>query len=388
MIIDDTVANLHILNSLLTEQGYDVSLFPKAELALESLKVNTPELILLDINMPVMDGFEFCKILKKDEHLQEIPVIFLSAMQNISDKLNAFQAGGVDYITKPFQFDEVLVRVKTHLKLRSQQRQLEEHYERLQVTNKALKKSLDTLKKDEEAGRIVQFRLLPENHSDIAGYQFEYFLKPSLYMSGDFVDYIDIDDTYIIFYMADVSGHGAASAFVTFLLKTFINSAHGNYHENSDKSIISPVKLLEHLNKTLFESKLDKYLTIFYGVINKKKNTLTYANGGQFPFPFLKDKNGTKQIICKSVPVGLFSFAKYTNCVINLPENFTFTIFSDGILEIIKEKDIKLQIEELTRLVEFRQDGLQGLVENTIPDEDAEILDDITILSLRKGKRP
>jgi phosphoserine phosphatase RsbU/P len=386
MIIDDTVENLNLLNSLLTEQGYDVSLFPKAELALQALKINPPELILLDINMPGMNGFDFCKTLKADEKFSEIPVIFLSAMQNISDKLNAFKIGGVDYITKPFQFDEVLVRVKTHIKLRKQQQQLEENFQQLQVANKALEKSLDTLKRDEEAGRIVQFKLLPENHRKIADYEFEYYLQPSLYMSGDFVDFFDIDDNHAGFYMADVSGHGAASAFVTFLLKTFMSNYRKNYHENHDKSIITPNELLAQLSKTLYESKLDKYLTMFYGVINKSENSLTYANGGHFPFPFLVNDSKVEQISSKSVPVGLFSFVKYTNSTLSLPDNFTFTVFSDGILEILDEEDVKIQIEKLKQLVSTRDNGLKSLVDKLIPDKNAELLDDITILSVRKGK--
>ena len=400
MIIDDTVENLSLLNKLLSEQDYDVSLFPKAELALQALKLSIPDLILLDINMPGMNGFEFCEELKKSEKYHDIPIVFLSAMQNVKDKLSAFQSGGIDYITKPFQFDEVLIRVKTHIKLRQQQKQLEENYHQLQLleervekrtielehSNKALEESLNKLEKDEEAGRIVQFKLLPQNGTVISDYKFEYCLKPSLYMSGDFVDYFDVDENHAAFYITDVSGHGAASAFVTFLLKSFINSCRDNYHAKHDDIIINPKALLSKFNKSLYGEELDKYITMFYGVLVKNENKLIFANGGHFPFPFICHDNEVEWLTEKSTPVGMFDFSEYKNVSISLPDNFTFTIFSDGILEIIPENNIKAQIEYLKNIVNDKKLNLSKLVDKLTGNGNTPLLDDITILSLKRGK--
>lgn len=401
MIIDDTVENLSLLNKLLSEQGYKVSLFPKAELAMQALKVNVPEIILLDINMPGMSGFAFCNELKKDERYRDIPVVFLSAMQDIKDKLNAFQTGGVDYITKPFQFDEVLVRVKTHIKMRSQQQQLEENYHQLQkleervekrtleleAANKALEASLEKLQKDEEAGRIVQFKLLPENHLSIGDYEFRYCLKPSMYMSGDFIDYFNIDERHAAFYMTDVSGHGAASAFVTFLLKSFINGCRTNYYDKLDDAIINPDILLSKFNKYLNQENLDKYITMFYGVLLKKENRLLFANGGHFPFPFLRYAGKVEIIEAKSIPVGMFDFAEYKNVSMALPEEFAFTIFSDGILELFPETNIKTQLAQLKKLTADKNLNLDQLVDQLQGPSGAPLMDDIAILSIQKGNR-
>ncbi|MCF6177137.1 MAG: SpoIIE family protein phosphatase [Victivallaceae bacterium] len=400
MIIDDTVENLSLLNKLLSEQGYEVSLFPKAELALKALKLNIPKLILLDINMPGMNGFEFCEAVKKNEDYQDIPIIFLSAMQDIKDKLNAFQTGGIDYITKPFQFDEVLIRVKTHMKLRQQQQELEENYRQLQLlekcvekrtielehSNKALEESLGKLQQDEEAGRIVQFKLRPKNKTVIFDYKFEYCLRPSLYMSGDFVDYFDIDENYAAFYITDVSGHGAASAFLTFLLKSFINSCRDNYHARHDDVIITPNALLSKFNKYLYEEELDKYITMFYGVLVKNENKLIFANGGHFPFPFIYHDNDIEWLSEKSTPIGMFDFSEYKNVSISLPDNFTFTIFSDGILELLPEKNIKDQIDYLKVVLKDAELDINKFVDK-LTDGDTPLLDDITILSFKKGKR-
>ncbi|MGD1808145.1 hybrid sensor histidine kinase/response regulator [Dapis sp. BLCC M126] len=117
IVVDDTPANLHLLSNLLEEHDYEVRAFPSAKLALMGMKNFLPELILLDIMMPHMNGYEMCEYLKKDEKWRDIPVIFISALNEIFDKIQAFSVGGVDYITKPLQAEEVLARVDTHLQL-------------------------------------------------------------------------------------------------------------------------------------------------------------------------------------------------------------------------------------------------------------------------------
>ena len=126
MVVDDQPANLKLLEDLLTNLGHAVRSFPRGRLALEAAARNSPDLILLDINMPEMDGFEVCRRLKADDKLAGIPVLFLSALTETRDKVNAFRLGGVDYITKPFQLEEVRARVETHLELhRARQRERE-----------------------------------------------------------------------------------------------------------------------------------------------------------------------------------------------------------------------------------------------------------------------
>lgn len=133
MLVDDTPANLDLLGEMLRSRGYRVVAFPSGPLALAAAARHPPDLILLDIDMPDMNGFEVCERLKTSAVpvVREIPVIFLSALTETADKLRAFALGGVDYITKPFQFDEAVARVRTHLQLRAQQRALAAANERL-----------------------------------------------------------------------------------------------------------------------------------------------------------------------------------------------------------------------------------------------------------------
>jgi len=126
LIADDTPANLRLLSNMLSDQGYKVRAVINGQMALTAVRAAPPDLILLDIRMPGMSGYEVCEALKADPSTQDIPVIFISALDEIHDKVKAFTVGGVDYVTKPFQFEEVLARVQTHLALRNLQRQLQE----------------------------------------------------------------------------------------------------------------------------------------------------------------------------------------------------------------------------------------------------------------------
>jgi two-component system sensor histidine kinase/response regulator len=132
MLVDDQPTNLKLLEDILKNQGYAIRSFPRGRLALTSAAQSPPDLILLDINMPEMNGFEVCRHLKSDRGLARIPVIFLSALNEAEDKVKALQAGGVDYVTKPFQLAEVQARVETHLQLRRLQRALEQHNDHLE----------------------------------------------------------------------------------------------------------------------------------------------------------------------------------------------------------------------------------------------------------------
>lgn len=126
LLVDDTPTNLEILVGYFSESGFDVSVATNGEDALSQVQESTPDLILLDVMMPGLDGFETCRRLKADERTRDVPVIFMTALTETTDKLKGFEAGGVDYVTKPLQQDEVKARVTTHLTIRRLQKQLEE----------------------------------------------------------------------------------------------------------------------------------------------------------------------------------------------------------------------------------------------------------------------
>ena len=138
LIVDDKLENLKVLESTLIEQGYTVRKAINGSMALMGANAEPPDLILLDIKMPDMDGYEVCRQLKDNSKTKDIPVIFLSALDDILDKVRAFEVGGIDYITKPFQAEEILVRVQNQLKIHHLQKQLQLQNQHLSELNQEL----------------------------------------------------------------------------------------------------------------------------------------------------------------------------------------------------------------------------------------------------------
>lgn len=149
LVVDDTPANLRLLNGLLTGQGYMVRPVPDGRLAISSAKAAVPDLILLDIRMPGLSGYEVCEQLKADVLTRDVPIIFISALHDVSDKMKAFELGGVDYITKPFHSEEVLARVRTHITLRTLQKNLQEKNRRLSEEITERQRAEDAFKQSE-----------------------------------------------------------------------------------------------------------------------------------------------------------------------------------------------------------------------------------------------
>jgi DNA-binding response OmpR family regulator len=167
MVVDDEPANLKLLEEVLRLEGYGVRSFPLGRLALAAVEHYTPDLILLDINMPELSGYEVCERLKAKGALASVPVIFLSALHDTADKLNGFRLGGVDYISKPFQVEEVYARLATHLKLNELQRALKEQNEHLEETV-----ALRTRELAEAHGRLTRLDGAKDDFLKIISHEF------------------------------------------------------------------------------------------------------------------------------------------------------------------------------------------------------------------------
>jgi len=169
MVIDDNPDNLKLLQAMLQGNGYRPLTFPNGELALQAALRNPPDLILLDIDMPIISGFEVCRRLKAETALKEIPVIFISALDETNDKVEAFAAGGQDYVTKPFQIEELYARVRTHLQLRKMQLALEKHNHHLQELVEEQVKEIS----DSQLATILALSKLSECRDEETGHHIE-----------------------------------------------------------------------------------------------------------------------------------------------------------------------------------------------------------------------
>ena len=201
LIVDDETANLKMLKELLNLEGYQVRSADHPQLAIDSALAQPTALILLDVRMPEMDGFEVCKRLKQNERTRDIPIIFISALQDMQDKIRGFEAGGVDFITKPFQEEEVLARVRTHMELRNIQLNLE---------RMVAERTAEALEREERFGATFEqaavgvahvspdgkFLRLNQKFCDIVGYSQEEMLALT-FQDITHSDDLDVDLEYV-----------------------------------------------------------------------------------------------------------------------------------------------------------------------------------------------
>lgn len=198
LIVDDTPNNLRLLSSILTEQGHKVRLAPSGSLAITSVKKKAPDLILLDVLMPEINGYEVCKQLKAEDKYKDIPILFISALQETFDKTQAFQAGGLDYITKPFNEIEVIARVNVHLELKSSRDELLNTTKDLELLNLKLiqaQEELVQLASTDPLTGLYNRRRSMESIQDQKIY-FERHKQAFSFVIADIDDFKSINDTY------------------------------------------------------------------------------------------------------------------------------------------------------------------------------------------------
>jgi sigma-B regulation protein RsbU (phosphoserine phosphatase) len=237
------------------------------------------------------------------------------------------------------------------------------------------------------AGLEVQKSLMPESPLKFGDYEISHSITPSLYLSGDFVGYNFVLDRYLLFYFADVSGHGASSAFVTVLLRFMIGRVIRRHQLEQDYAALAqaPDGLVEHINSELLATGLGKHLTIVAGSLDTQTNSLRYVVGAQQPQPILITGGKAQYLAGSGKPVGIFEEANWRIEELSLPEDFAFVLLSDGVFDLIPEKDLALKEQKLLSYLEKGSDRIDNLKEKIFVDYVEAPQDDISVLLLSRG---
>ena len=358
LIVDDTPANLRLLSQMLTEQGYYVRPVPDGSLALAAVQAEPPDLILLDIRMPEMSGYDVCEHLKADAPTCDIPIIFISALDAIQDKVRAFTVGGVDYVTKPFQVEEVLARVETHLALRKLQKQLQD-------ANRKMTKELAL------AGE-VQASFLPSDLPKIPGWQLTSTLRPARETSGDFYDFIHLPNDNLGILVADVSDKGAGAALYMALSWPLIRTYAIEY-PTQPENVLSAVNL-----RIINDTNSYHFVTVFYGILEPSTGTLVYCNAGHWP-PYLfstHDNENVQKLSRTGAALGLFGDGAYEQGVARFDPSDVLVLYTDGITEAQNAQGLFFGEERLLESVKTKLGSPVQEIQDTILADLQRFVDD------------
>lgn len=320
LIIDPDVIERENINAFLEDSGYKVTLLTTGLEAIDWLKDHQPDLIITEMELEHYNGLEILK--KAQESDYPPPVIIMTTSYDQSLVVEAMRLGVADYLVKPIPDVSLLERVV---------KQSLEH-QRLRNENKRFQQ---ILMEDQEAGSLVQAKSLAKHPYKTDNYEIDFLVQPMLYLSGDVVDYIEVDEQFLIFYLSDVSGHGSAAAFVTILIKMFIRDAVQKYRVDGDRRVLNPDQLVSALADEIYTAKLEKYCTILYFVYDKQLEELRYTIAGNYPSPVVCEKGQARYLEGKGFPVGISSSLTYTTNIIELSPPYELYLFSDGIFELM-----------------------------------------------------
>jgi serine phosphatase RsbU (regulator of sigma subunit) len=220
--------------------------------------------------------------------------------------------------------------------------------QKLAGLNKELEDSLRVLERDQRAGFQVQLAMMPKSPYEVGGVTFTHKIIPSVILSGDFIDYFEFADDRLLFYIADVSGHGASSAFVTILLKNLSQRLSREYEQ---LGLNSTAAILAWFNQELLGSELAQHVTMFMGIVDIDKGILEYSNAAHFPGTIFSSKDKTEFLEIGGLPLGLYESVSYETNSLDLPSQFTLVMFSDGIFEVMKQQTLKAKEDFLLSLV-------------------------------------
>ena len=356
LIVDDTPANLQVLAGMLKDRGYKVRPVPSGTLALQAAQYDPPDLILLDIHMPEMNGYEVCEHLKADDKLKGIPVIFISALTEQLDKVKAFAVGGVDYLTKPFQMEELHARVETHLKLRRLQIELEEYSRHLELARERIKLDL-------EFARGVQRGFLPLRLPEVPGYEFFAHYEPAYEVGGDYYDFIPLPRQRVAVLLGDVAGKGVAAAL---LMAKLCADARSCMLTEPD-----PATAFTTLNSLMNQSVIaDRFVTLVAAILDPASHTVTLVNAGH-PRPLIYHRatrtvGEATNIEVSGFPLGVFDGSKYASCQVSLEPGDSILAFTDGVTEAMDVQDLQLQTKGVYAAVQGEDYSPRALGEQVV----------------------
>lgn len=331
LLVDDAPANIQVVRSILKDD-FKIRVATSGAKALDLAKTKPqPDLILLDVTMPRMDGFEVCGTLKATPETRDIPVIFLTGKTEANDETKGFEVGAVDYIHKPFSPAVVKARVHTHLLLREAREQLA--------------RQLMGINNELEMAREIQLSILPSDILKIEGLDIAARYIPMSSVAGDFYDFISVDEKHLGILIADVSGHGLPAALIASILQAALSA--------QSRHAFDAARVLAGLNQSLCGKFQRHFVTAAYLFVDLEKDTMSYAGAGHPPLLLWRKREGkASELLENGLFLGPFAGAKYSSIRPPLEEGDRLFLYTDGILECKSPAQEQFGCDRLRQFVE------------------------------------
>jgi len=334
LIVDDMAANLNVLCQALESEGYNVIAAPSGEVALKIATQTPPDLILLDIMMPGIDGFGACRRLKAEPTTADVPVIFITAKDETQSIIDGFKVGGVDYITKPFRHEEVRARVRTHLTIK----QLRDG---LQHANDELEKAYSQLEADNErkteelqTARVIQQGFLPDKAPEVSFLEIAPFQQPATEVSGDYYDFFPDGDDKLLVAIGDATGHGVGPSLMVSATKMALRTV-------DDPSLEKRIgQINTHLKAINRSHRLNMALTLVELSHDETSGAISVqaAGGGMPPLIIRRSDGRVEEIMVEGLPLGALDGEKYGLTEFRLEKEDVLILMSDGLPERLNHK--------------------------------------------------
>ncbi len=358
LVVEDNAVNIKLLTRILEKTGFGVLTAKNGKDACNIAVEQKPDFILLDVMMPVMDGFTACQWLKNNKETTDIPIVFLTTKNDPVDKVKGLSLGAMDYITKPFDAVEVVARINNHLKFTRLRRQLLDKNNQLEKAFSQLTESNEKIKKDIKAAGLVQRQLLPHDVSEMGPLKIAWKFVPSLHLAGDIFNIMPLDDKHIALYIIDVSGHGVQAAMLAVLIHNFFRMGMDirSIKEKAGQqltieNLLEPEQVAKALNQNFPMKIYDAYFTGIYGVLNIETFEFKLANAGH-PAPLVIHRDKSVEFLNNAdIPIGILPDSEYKSYTYNLNRGDSLIFYTDGIYELSVKEGLQMNKDVLAKTI-------------------------------------
>ncbi|HYJ05991.1 MAG TPA: SpoIIE family protein phosphatase [Chthoniobacterales bacterium] len=379
LVADDDATSRKLLTRILTNAGFSCTQAPDGIEALKSLQADPPSLLLLDFDMPGMDGAEVLKQLRRDDNaaIAQIPAIMLTGHGGEESEVLCLEAGADDFVTKPINQAVLRARIDTQLRLRSMRNQLQKQNDELEAWRRNLERDL-------EAARLTQQSLIPQKPPVLPGWEIAACYQPVIQVGGDIYGWLRMADGRTLFWIADATGHGASAALLTTLAKLLFHHGTAEHH--------TPTEIMEAVNndfRSIFGAR--SFMTAMCVALDPVTGRATVVGAGHPPLLVARVGGRTESIPSSAPPLGLLERSEFIETNVDLEPGDAFFLYTDGIYGAGHDENPRLSSSRLAEMLQPLAENAQSLLDRVVEqalanDSGKAAPDDVAAVAVRRAQ--